>query len=214
MNDLFKTIGAAESSDGRELSDVDLRLVADECFAKLVFPANKPVVQFLLCPIGLVGSGKTSVLHALQQHLDFVRVSTDDIRAILKRDGFNFQRTAELAMQIVVRCIEGGFSVALDADCARAGISSFMEKFVADHNVKLAWIHIKTPESVILERLAGGVSDRTYVGPQAISDYHRRKPLHDEFQVSFVYVFNETTLELSAQIPDAVKAIRAKLGLD
>ena len=46
--------------------------------------------ELILCPVGLVGAGKTTVLKPISKILNLVRVSSDEIRGILKQEGYNF----------------------------------------------------------------------------------------------------------------------------
>ncbi len=51
----------------------------------LKIPEKKPLKQILLCPVGLVGAGKTTVLKPMAEKLNLIRVSTDELREMLKK---------------------------------------------------------------------------------------------------------------------------------
>src|SRR5262245_50203908 len=67
----------------RDLSDGDFSRLVEEVKDSLVLPKESPINQFFLCPIGLVGAGKTTVLTPLAKELSLVSISGDEIRKLL-----------------------------------------------------------------------------------------------------------------------------------
>lgn len=69
-----------------ELSNIE-KGIMDEYEAELDIPIQPKRKQFILCPVGIVGAGKTTVMKPLSERLSLVRISGDEIRKILKEHG-------------------------------------------------------------------------------------------------------------------------------
>ena len=97
----------------------ELNNILNKYDKSLIIPSVKSEYKFILCPVGLVGSGKTTVLKPLSEILDLIMVSSDEIRKILKEeypfytqeDVFNIENT------LIKKYLQIGYSVAIDSDC-------------------------------------------------------------------------------------------------
>ncbi|MFA6072331.1 MAG: hypothetical protein WC810_27530 [Janthinobacterium sp.] len=105
-----------ESTDGKELTDFEFNSILEKYKESIEIPPTKPTKQWILCAIGLVGAGKTTVIKPLSQSLNLVRISTDEIRRILLENGYNLLRTIELAKFLTKKFLDDGYSLALDGD--------------------------------------------------------------------------------------------------
>jgi len=74
-----------ESRHGNNLNDKNFKSVAGLYEKSLKFPAQKYQKQLIICPIGLVSSGKTTVVKILCKKLPLLRVSTDEIKITIKK---------------------------------------------------------------------------------------------------------------------------------
>ena len=58
---------------------------------------NKPTKTYcLICPIGLIASGKTTVMKKLARMLGLIRVSSDEIRELLIKNGYDVYKAPEI----------------------------------------------------------------------------------------------------------------------
>jgi len=194
-----------ESSVGRDLSDDALQQIADGYAARLKLPPKRPV-RIVICPVGLVGSGKTTVAKVLTERLGLIRVSSDEIRLLLRERGNNFQRVQELGERVLKRFAEQGYSLIIDSDCVTR--YSQVEGMVAKTGFKPIWIHIATPEKIILERLRNYRDHWLFSSPEeALENYYRRKPLHAKLDIPFLFVFDTSRDDFAAQLDQATALI-------
>jgi len=174
---------------GHEITDADVLMFADQFEALLVFPVNEPKTPFLLCTVGLVGSGKTTIMSALKEHLPGVYLRTDDMRRFLADQGYQTARTSEIAEVIIERLVKKGHSVLVDADCA-ADYWREPAEALAQYGVGIFWVHVVTSEAVILDRLRDDNPDREYKGEAARENYENRKVLHEHLSHPFYFTFH------------------------
>ena len=107
-----------------------------------ILPTKRPN-QYILCPIGLIGSGKTTVMKLLAKKLGLVRISADEIRLIMEREGYSVEGNPgrDLAMKVIDKYVRVGHSIAIDSDCASK--IKELKKKADELNIKLIWLHIK-----------------------------------------------------------------------
>ncbi len=201
-----------ESRVGKNLSAFTLISILREYENQLKFPRVKPKQQFLLCPVGMVGAGKTTVLKPLSQRLHLLRISTDELRMILLARGYNLVKTSEMAKKLIEKYLAKGFSIAVDADCVSLEVHKSLIKLGKKYKTKTIWIHVKSPEKFILKRLHSYTHGRVFRdSTDAIDNYYRRKPLHLKLDFPFIYQFNTARGDLIKQINRAVNLIRFKM---
>lgn len=193
-----------EFSTGIMLSDEEMHEIIEEYEGALEFPSLKPTPPFVVCPVGLVGAGKTMVIKPLSKNLHLLRISTDEIRLLLKTHGHGFERTREIALLLVQKYLTQGYSLGIDAD--GAGSTQETLKKLKNHFPHLAvyWIHIAPPESYHLAQLRqyqpkGLFRDAAH----AEQEYWRRKPLHEHLTMPFIYTFDPSQSNLEEQIKEA-----------
>lgn len=175
---------------------------------------DRPTKNYcLICPIGLIGSGKTTITKKLARAFSLVRMSTDEIRAYLIKAGYNNERAIAVAQVVTEKLLEKRIGLVIDADCARVQIiKEFLHKAQV-LRMPLIWIKIEVPEKIILARLSVNNKKRKYRGPEAIQNYFERKKLHQNIDLPFVYIFkNETPEKLKAQMVVAKQKIQKFLN--
>lgn len=215
MNQILqKPIGSPdqESTDGLPVDDIALERITKLYVEQLAVPSERPERQFLLCPIGLVGAGKSTVIKPLVERLHLVRVSTDEIRKLLKEQGYNHIRTSEIAYSIISDFARNGHSIAIDADCAGNNVADTITQSAKTIGAKVVWIHINPPEAFIINKLKN--FQHTWLfkdADEAIANYYRRKPLHEHLDYPFIYTFDPSRPDLPKQLNEAVKLIEAFL---
>ncbi len=171
---------------------------------------DRPTKNYcLICPIGLIGSGKTTIVKKLARHFGLVRGSADEMRAYLNKLGYNTELAAEVMETVISRLIKQKIGVAIDADCARPEIIKGLLAKSKKYRIPLVWIKIEVSEKIILARLAVDNKKRKYRGPEAIENYFKRKPLHKNINLPFVYTFyNETPEKLKKQMVESKQKIK------
>lgn len=201
-----------ESTDGMNVDDVVFVHVLDLYKKQITFPNQKPLRQFFLCPIGLVGAGKTTVMKPLAERLNLVRISTDELRKLLKEQGFNQVRTAELAFQLTCELAQDGYSLAIDGDCAGNNVANAIKQSAKTIGAEVFWIHINPPEDFIIHKLTNFKHSWLFKdSTDALTSYYRRKPLHEKLDYPFVYTFDTSREDVSKQMDEAVVIIERLL---
>jgi hypothetical protein len=196
-----------ERHEGKTPTEKEIGEIRDIYLKTLEIPDEKRTPQILLCPIGLVGAGKTTVMKPLCERLRLVRISTDNIRMLLRARGFNYVPTPLIAKGIVEQYLTEGYGVGLDMDCV-GSVKSFVEETTKATPIRVVWIHINPPKSYILNKfhhLKYGLLLKDEA--DAIACYERRKPLHAHLEMPFVYTFDPSRDDLSAQIEEAAGMI-------
>ncbi len=203
-----------ESKVGNELSDVDFERIFKETEEELVFPDKKPDGVFFVAIVGLIGTGKTTIMKEISQRLGLLRICTDDVRWRLFRQGFNFERTREIAGKLAFKYADEGYSIGFDSDAAGAFVLKNIDNILLQVPGPIVWLHVTAPEEIILERLDESNTDREYRGEEAISHYHRRKALHENLTMPFLYEFDTSRDDLGVQLDEAEVKIREELRLE
>ena len=202
--------------DEKPLSVGEFEEIRSLYLSRLEIPEKKPPVQFLLCPVGLIGAGKTTVLVPLAKKLGTVRVSTDEIRKMLKEQGFNYDRSRDIAHSIATELLTGGHSIALDMNCGSRDGFPEIQKLIRRFAVKAFWLHINPPESFIVDKLRN--FEHTWLfrnGDEAVAAYFRSKEKHGDMAKkigTFTYAFDPSRDDLHEQIEECARLIEADLG--
>ncbi len=194
-----------------QLPDDKLNSIIEKYCASLVVPKDKPKKQFFLCPVGLIGSGKTTVLKPLAEKLNLVRISGDEIRKILYDLGFDYDRTWEIGSMVVERYAREGYSIAHDTDCATPKTIEAINKLSKELGAQVVWVHVNPPEEFILNKLRKYKHTWLYRdGEHAISNYLSRKKVHENLPMNFLYSFDTSKPNLDEQIEQASEVILNK----
>lgn len=198
-----------ESSDGRVPTEAELAELITDYEKTLTLPDVIRKPQLLVCPVGLVGAGKSTVIKPLSEKLGLVRISTDEIRHLLQDRGFTFALVEQIGLFLLKKNLLFGYSVALDADCAGSAhrfILQVPEKFP---KVKVVWLHVNPPEEFILNKLKKFKHTWLFKdAEEAIANYYRRKPLHEHLDMPFLYTFDTSRPDLGRQIDEAEGLIK------
>jgi len=192
------------------LNEEVLEEVQAEYESVLEFPENIPKKQYSLCPVGLVGAGKSTIVKPLAQKLGLLRVSGDDIRFILHEKGLPYSDAWEIGRRVIEKYFQKGYSIAHDADCAAPVTIEALHKLSKETSTPLLWIHINPPESFIINKLTNYKHTWLYANAeQAIENYFKRKALHENLTMPFIFTFDtsKSKEEIDSQISEAVEVI-------
>lgn len=180
--------------------------------SQLEIPQTKPVQQFMVCPVGLLNSGKSTVVGKLAKDLGLLRISADEIRQILLDLRGDIQGAEEIAKTLHLKYLQSGFSIAIDADCASPTAQEFISYCASISKVKIVWIHINPPVVVIRERLKDFKKWRYATYEEALKNLNERQILHQNLPMKFVYTFDTSRADVPKQITDAEEKIKEFLS--
>lgn len=204
-----------ELADGKDLPDSEIGAIVEEYERTIESVPTIYPKQWMICVVGLVGAGKTTVLKPLSTELGLTRISNDDIRRILRKHGYNFLRTKDVASIFGKNALEKNHSLAIDADSLAPENREYLQTIADQHGIIPVWIHINPPEEFILNKLKhtvryepGGLFQNAEEG---VANYLRRKPLHEQYlsEVSFDFTFDTSRPDLPEQIETFVQRVRS-----
>ena len=188
--------------------------IADEYRTMIVVPPIKPDQQFLLCPVGLIGAGKTTIVEPLAERLGLVRISTDEIRKLMKQHGYNYSGVKDISYATTKLFLDQGYSVAIDGNCGTDDTQRQIAEAVKKYNLEAIWIHINPPEEFIINKLKN--YNHTWLfesGDEAVRSYREYKKTHDysNSDIPFIYTFDPSRSDVPKQLDEAEKLIKEKL---
>ncbi len=188
--------------------DVVLEMV-EKYKEEIVKPIEKSKNKIMICPVGLVGSGKTTVMKPLAERLSLVRVSNDDIRKMLFDHGYKMERNTEIIIKVTEELAALGYSIAVDADCAPILAQETINDISVKHSITVFWIHINPPEEFIIQKLTNFKHTWLFKNADdAVAEYHRRKSLHQNLALQFIFTFDTSRNDLEDQIEKCVLEIK------
>ena len=185
--------------------------IKSEYLEQVVTPETKHSIQYLLCPIGLVGAGKTTVVKPLAEKLSLVRISGDEIRKLFTENGFGYEKVYDLAFELINEFMSRGYSICIDSDCA--GKIEQIQKAASRNNMQIVWIHINPPEEFIINKLSNLTPNWLGTAEEMIENYYERKPLHKDIDLDFTVVFDTSQPDIQNQIENSVSVIEQKVGI-
>lgn len=189
-----------------------LESIQEEYEKTLGLPATKQHNQYILCPIGIIGSGKTTVIKPLAEELKLLRISTDEIRKIMHDKNYSGEDNPgrDLAMKLIDKYARMGYSIAVDSDCVSK--IEEIEEESKKLNIKIIWIHINPPEEFIVNKLKNYKHTWLFEsGKAAVKGYLSRKPLHENINLPFSYTFDTSRKDLDKQIKEATRVIKSTI---
>jgi predicted kinase len=205
-----------ESSEGRILSDAGVQGMTARYLAsveRLPLNASRP---FCLCPVGNIGSGKSTVTRKIAVHFGLARVSGDEIRNLLRNEGYSLERMLDIAYETIRALFGEGRGVAIDSDCASLKVREVLTGLGEEFGYPLVFVHVTAPEDVLLERnQLRDIERRDTRGEGWVSGFNRRKPLHEPQYIAgigFVYRFDTSRTDISNQITEAISVIESELS--
>lgn len=194
-----------------DMSETVYQQIKELYLQQITVPDTKPAIQYVLCPIGLVGAGKTTVVKPLSEKLDLVRISGDEIRKLFKERGCSYTKVHDLATLLTNHFLTNGYSICIDSDCA--GKIEEIKKVAKKHHVPIIWIHINPPESFIIDKLSNLKSNWLGTAEEMVANYYQRKPVHKNINLDFAVVFDTSRPDIAEQIESSVLVIKHAVGI-
>ncbi len=165
-------------------------------------------------PVGLVGSGKTTVTRPLAEHFGLIRISTDEIRKRFKSAGYSYEGAREISQELTEKYLDFGYSVAVDANTGSPRGLAYNEKTKKLFpNVRQLFIHINPPVEFIINKLKN--YPHTWLFKDAEHAIERFNFHKDQFKLPdlpFVYTFDTSRDDLHEQIKQGIAAIEKTLS--
>jgi len=206
----------------RDFENDEIKKIKEIFLSQIILPQRKPYKQFLLCPVGLIGSGKSTVVIPLSNKLGLVRISHDEIRKLIKERGFNkgtleYSHSREIALEAIFKFLDEGYSVAIDANCGSMETFENIKKIEQKYALKALWIHINPPEVFVVNKLKNFKHSWLFIdGEEAVKSYYKYKLIYGDFTslgISFLYTFDTSKPNLDKQIEEARQIILNKIVL-
>lgn len=190
-----------------------LEEVAKEYEKSLIIPGVKNKPQWMLMPVGLIGAGKTTVVKQLATRLGLIRMSTDDVRQMLKERGYSYEGCRNITHEISKKYLNLGYSIAIDANTgSKAGIEYNKRTAKMFPGVRQIFVYMNPPEDFIINKLKN--YQHTWLfsdSDQAVKSFYKNKKAFSRPDLSFVYEFDTSRDDLTTQIDEAVVAIKITL---
>lgn len=178
--------------------------------AQLNIPARKDGPQFFICPVGQVGSGKTTVINKLAEQFPFVRLSNDELRKLKKEHGFTTADYRLVRNRLAEKYAREGYSIAFDSNSSSPATKGFVEELSSALHVPLIWIHVNPPEKYILDKLRN--YKHTWLfrdADEAFQNYFQQKETRqrDDHDIAYLYEIDTSQADLSPQIQELARLI-------
>ena len=174
---------------------------------------------FIIGTIGLVGSGKTTVIKPIAEHFNLIRFSSDEARHVLKDNNLEYKFIKDLLSHFSKEFLDLGFGLALDADCGSPETRILMESFSKKYNIPIFWLHINPPEEFILNVNKRRNSSNSLIfgnGEEAVLNYFRQKETRENQDylknIDFMYEFDTSKEDVDSQITSAIQRIEETLN--
>lgn len=196
---------------GADLPDELIAEFAKRYREQIVSASQKPVKPFLLCPVGLIGAGKSTVVVPLAKRLNLVRISTDEVRKLLQESGYNYQKARDISLFLNKQLSAEGHGIAVDGNSGSAVGIAITKEVVASTALPAVWIHINPPEAFIVAKLRN--YKHTWLfrdGEHAVMNYFENKELNKDMlqnHFPFLYTFDTSRDDLPQQIEEAAQII-------
>ncbi len=197
-----------------QLTHSDREKIARQYDKSLLIPSHNLTHRFILAPVGLVGSGKSTVVKPLSEKFSLVRISSDEIREILKKLSCDYTQEDVLYIDILLlrKYLKSGYGVVFDSDCENK--VSIIKELEKEFDVPVIWININPPEEFILNKLQHMSYEKGHVfknAQQAIATYFKDKPIHRNLSMPFISTIDTSKENLNGQIYETSEKISKSL---
>lgn len=192
--------------------------IETEFRANIKITESKPAKQFFLCPVGLVGSGKSTVLKPIAEKFNLVRISSDEVRKSLLENGHDYSPVKEIVFRAINEIARQGYSLALDMDCGNPVTKEYTEKLSSELNAKIFYIHINPPEEYVFEKFRNFPLELSWLAPgrpdDMINNYlvQKEKRKVENTHFDFIYTFDTSKANIAEQISECCEKIEVEIG--
>ena len=184
--------------------------IEKEFRSSIEIPQDIPKKQFFFCPVGLVGAGKTTVTKPIAKRFGLVRLSSDELRETLKKNGHDYSPIKEIGFKLAREFAQKGFSIAFDMDCGNPEVKESVEKLAEKLHAKIVYVHINTPEEYIFEKFRKHPPSWLADNPKTMIDNYyaqKEKRLKENTPFDYLFTFDTSRPDVNKQIEDCIKKI-------
>ncbi len=192
-----------------------LEEIKHEFVRNLVIPTVIPERQFFFCPVGLVGTGKSTVTKPVSNRFTLLRISSDELRKILLDNGFDYSPVKDILGSVVQEYARKGYSIAFDMDCGNVVTKQLIDALSKELNVKTFWVHINPPEEFVFEKFKNFPLELSWLAPgkpQVMIDNYlaqKEKRKQENTSFDFMYVFDTSKENIEEQVGECIEKIKA-----
>lgn len=193
------------------LEETQVSQIRDCYRAQLEVPNELPGRQLFVGMVCLVGAGKTTVITPLARQLGLVRLSSDEVRKLLKEAGLDYQLRTDILEPLAHELALKGYSLAFDTDCANPRLKRMIEDLAAEVGATVLWIHVQPPEDFILQKLRSFKHDWLFTDADtAIANYfsQKEKRAAENTPFDFFETIDTSLPSLQSRINTLAKRIR------
>lgn len=199
----------------REINQAPRQKTEAKCF-----PLPKGMLKthipppFLIALTAPVGSGKSYVARILAKKLKVVHIRSDDIRVALRAEGKSYAAVPRIAAALRDEALSRGKSVIDDFDAVLPRRQRELRRAAKKYGARFFLIRIRTPETLILERLRKKrytKKDLFTNAEEAMRVYFIRKRLHEKTPRAIADFTINNGKPLGSQIQKMVKALQRTL---
>lgn len=187
---------------------------AKEIFEEYIHQVHVPFKcskKIIVATVGLVGSGKTTVLKPIAEKLNLVRISTDEIRKILHDRGLGYGEVKEIAFEVANYFLEKNYGIAADGDCSNPETKSQIEGFAKKYDMKIFWLNVNPPEEFIIDKLKHFKHTWLFKNSNhAVENYFSQKKIRSKQKTKFDFTYELDTSKgnLDEQIKETINKIK------
>jgi predicted kinase len=186
--------------------------IAEQFIKKIESEEITKDLRILICPIGLVGAGKSTVVIPLSKILKIPRISADEIRRVLKENGLDYSSLKDIANKIGKHFLDLGYGLILDQDLA--GQLDLVKEITETYKLKTYFLHVNPPEEFILNKLRNYTGEKWLTDDQEkmVENYFSRKELHKDIEkkIKFDCTIDTSQPNLNKKIAEIAQTIRQK----
>ena len=177
---------------------------------QIIVPAQTLSRQVFFCPVGLVGAGKTTITKPIAEKLGLVRISSDELRKLLKDGGHSYDQLKTIGLDVVRGFADKGCSIAFDMDCGNPEIKKLIDTLAEKYNAKVFWVHLNTPEEHIFNKFRKHPPSWLADNPQTMIDNYMLQKIKREEEATifdFFFTFDTSKQDVEEQIQNCIKLI-------
>ena len=186
--------------------------IAEQFIKKIESEEITKDLRILICPIGLVGAGKSTVVIPLSKILKIPRISADEIRRVLKENGLDYSSLKDIGNKIGKYFLDLGYGLILDQDLA--GQLDLVKEITETYKLKTYFLHVNPPEEFILNKLRNYTGEKWLTDDQEkmVENYFSRKELHKDIEkkIKFDCTIDTSQPNLNKKIAEIAQTIRQK----
>lgn len=171
-----------------------------------VVPYTRPGGSLLLL-VGLPGSGKSSIVAALQHHFPTVVISTDGVRALLGRNAYytaaQMGQVYELCYALIERRLQRGQRVVFDATNHLSARRAHLIRLGESLGAVVAITAVQAAQEVVRQRLQQRMSNRRNYNDLSDADWSVYKwMVETQEPITEPHIVLDTTMTPSAVLAE------------